>query len=221
MSESPIENVIEPQRGQVVDREIPERTKAKIVRTFETTTLRGKKFVYTPDDIQAVYARVIKVAKTTGTTPDLKKVRLIAWRYATTELRHQIGLIRDERLKKAKEERTQAEQEERDRKRGDVIVAKEELQLLIARAVIDDSKSRLPQSLRLLYETLINHRTDEELANEFPDTTRATRDKWRQRAREYIYKKEGVSGSLKRVLDKRTHLDKRVSRREPINKETL
>lgn len=78
--------------------------------------------------------------------------------------------------------------------------AKEEFLDILAKNALEP---KLVSKLGILYFTIFEKLTDEELQTRFPGTSRAVRDQWRRRARVFLADK--ISPNLKQFLDYCTH----------------
>lgn len=78
--------------------------------------------------------------------------------------------------------------------------AKEEYLDILAKHALEP---KLVSKLGILYFTIFEKLTDEELQTRFPGTSRAVRDQWRRRAR--IFLSDKISPNLKQFLDYCTH----------------
>jgi hypothetical protein len=78
--------------------------------------------------------------------------------------------------------------------------AKEEYLDILAKHALEP---KLVSKLGILYFTIFEKLTDEELQTRFPGTSRAVRDQWRRRARVFLSDK--ISPNLKQFLDYCTH----------------
>ncbi|MBI5412955.1 hypothetical protein HZA42_01235 [Candidatus Peregrinibacteria bacterium] len=95
----------------------------------------------------------------------------------------------------AREEKSRTEQAEYEQ---NFKLAKEEFSALLSA----NERTRYYNKLQLLYNTIFEHKNDAELQAMFPDTSRATRDQWRKRARDFIW--PNASDNLKLFLSKFT-----------------